>query len=477
MSSQQLATTTAAAVVTANTSVKTALQLEEEWGSLFYTRLNSYFLIWYLPLILLIGTLGAVFCTLFIFMSKMFPKIIQVWLISICFGDFMILMWDALRMFTKMAFDYDFRDSGVVICKLQAYLGNFFFHWSAYNQAAMSIQRLIFISFPLRSRTLLTTRRVIGIWACMGLLLLFPNITYLIYWHIGKRDDCEPVDKWFYYVTTLVHLVVWGIIPLASMTISTGCISFRLIRYRRSNFKAKSDGVGSGGGGEAISGGALEPHQPAAAGGRRHGSDQGAHVTRLLVSMNLFYLFTTFPLLIYMMHLNFRLENKVGVTIAKSLHKSYYYLFRSIAFLNASLNWVFYCAAGKIFRQAAKRILCRLFCPHRLRFRGGMGGAAAPHRHHRNHQHHVLQNRRAGSPDASEATATATATGTTVPLLKKQQQSPLDCSQSDCDCNATAAQVAFSADGVSSDDYCCKSAGCGGGSDRAIPLQPRLSAD
>ncbi|PAA64910.1 hypothetical protein BOX15_Mlig024275g1 [Macrostomum lignano] len=200
MSSQQLATTTAAAVVTANTSVKTALQLEEEWGSLFYTRLNSYFLIWYLPLILLIGTLGAVFCTLFIFMSKMFPKIIQVWLISICFGDFMILMWDALRMFTKMAFDYDFRDSGVVICKLQAYLGNFFFHWSAYNQAAMSIQRLIFISFPLRSRTLLTTRRVIGIWACMGLLLLFPNITYLIYWHIGKRDDCEPVDKWFYYV-------------------------------------------------------------------------------------------------------------------------------------------------------------------------------------------------------------------------------------------------------------------------------------
>ncbi|PAA50688.1 hypothetical protein BOX15_Mlig001214g1 [Macrostomum lignano] len=344
---------------------RTDMQLEEEFGMRMLSGLTRYFLIWYLPLILTIGTFGAVFCMLFIFMSRMFPKIIQVWLVSICFGDFMILIWDVLRLFLKLAFGYDYIDQGVVICKLQSYFSSFFFHWSAYNQAAMSIQRLVFIASPLRSRTILNTKRVMTTWATMTFLLLFPNITYLIYWHIGRKSDCEPVDKWFYYVTTLVHLIAWGIIPLASMVVSTGCISYRLIRYRRGNFKAAKtkDGRGSDVGGGVP--------QPAVIGGRRHGSDQNAHVTRLLVSMNLFYLFTTFPLLIYMMYLNFVKDNQVGKSIAKSLHKFYYYLFRSICFLNASLNWVFYCAAGKVFRQKAMQILYRIFCREKSQYRGG----------------------------------------------------------------------------------------------------------
>ncbi|VDP75683.1 unnamed protein product [Echinostoma caproni] len=96
--------------------------------------------------------------------------------------------------------------------------------------------------------------------------------------------------------------------------------------------------------------------------GQRHGAtDNAGHVTRLLICMNIWYMISTYPLMIYLMFLNFIIED-----MDRDIHKFMYYLSRSLCFLNACSNWIFYCASGRLFRQRIKQI-CRRFL-RRFRF-------------------------------------------------------------------------------------------------------------
>lgn len=324
-----------------------------------YRNLAKYFLVWYLAVVIVVGFFGAAFCLLFLSFSRLFPKMILIWLISICVGDLMILLLDALRMGLKIWVGWDIRDTNIIACRMHNFFSNYFFYFSAYMQTCMSLQRLYFVCRPLQARSHLTMRRVTIAWAVVVLVLTLPHLPYVMVWHIGDSGDCEPTDVWYYYVTTLLDLSLWGIIPLLFMTLSTFVISIKIFSFK-DTFSTASDG-------QSLSQG--QPRHSLAGGGRRHGgSDNAGHVTKLLVAMNLFYMVTTYPLLIYLMHLNFGLQNKVGVTIPQPVHKFYYYLLRSLCYLNSSVNWVFYCAAGKLFRRRARLLLLRfIFC--RLCFR------------------------------------------------------------------------------------------------------------
>lgn len=323
-----------------------------------YRNLATYFLVWYLAVVIVAGFFGAAFCLLFLSFSRLFPKMILIWLISICVGDLMILLLDALRMGLKIWVRWDIRDANVVACRMHNFFSNYFFYFSAYMQTCMSLQRLYFVCRPLQARSHLTMRRVTIAWAVVVLALALPHLPYVMVWHIADSGDCEPTDVWYYYVTTLLDLSLWGIIPLVFMTLSTFVISIKIFSFKDA-FAAASDDRSQ----------SLGPPRHSLRPGRRHGgNDNAGHVTKLLVAMNLFYMVTTYPLLIYLMHLNFGLQNKVGITIPQPVHKFYYYLLRSLCYLNSSVNWVFYCAAGKLFRRRARLLLLRfIFC--RLCFR------------------------------------------------------------------------------------------------------------
>ncbi|VDK41925.1 unnamed protein product [Dibothriocephalus latus] len=65
------------------------------------------------------------------------------------------------------------------------------------------------------------------IWICITLLLLLPMLPYPIYWRV-INNDCDPLDSNAFYVTTLNDLIIWGIIPLMGMTISTIVICWNM---------------------------------------------------------------------------------------------------------------------------------------------------------------------------------------------------------------------------------------------------------
>nr|CAH8832266.1 unnamed protein product [Trichobilharzia regenti] len=63
---------------------------------------------------------------------------------------------------------------------------------------------------------------------------------------------------------------------------------------------------------------------------------------------------STYPLIIYLMLLNFLLHS-----VDEDVHKFVYYLSRSLCFLNACSNWIFYCASGRLFRSRIRQLIRR----------------------------------------------------------------------------------------------------------------------
>lgn len=330
-----------------------------------FSILCFYFLRWYLPIVTAFGILGTVFCLVFLYLSKLFPKSMLLWLVSICIGDLMIICIEASWMIGKVYFKFDFRDLNNVFCFSHTFLSNYFFYWSAYMQTFMSVQRCVCTILPLRARYLFPYKRTLMVWSVITILLVIPHIYYFIFWRV-RNGDCDPPSRTNYEFTSLCDMILWGIIPLSIMTISTGIICWTIrqpvisvstiptvsnnslctelnVRHKDPSFEnldmRKEPNVAT-----------LPKRNPK--------RDATNHVTYLLISMNVWYILTTYPLLIYFMILNFTTSTHL---ISDSNHKFYYYLFRSICYLNACSNWIFYCAAGNVFRKRAVEIAIHIF--------------------------------------------------------------------------------------------------------------------
>ncbi|KAM7537494.1 hypothetical protein Aperf_G00000078232 [Anoplocephala perfoliata] len=338
------------------------------------------------------------------------------WLSSICIGDFFVLILEGVWILLKVWFKFDIRDQNDLVCKLHKVLSNYAFYWSAYMQSALSVQRAYLVFKPLhaRGRGGVSKRHIIP-WSLISLLLIIPVAPYFIYWKV-INGDCDPTIEGIFYLTTLCDLIIWGIIPLLAMTISTAVISLNMAK-RGNTFKKRqpntsiwrqrlslftvpeevginqrrklsinistltrsrsnptsqvlsarilnqlqqqqqqqTDSVASGTEDSPLQ---LKRQLTEQSSGRHNAPDNFGHVTRLLICMNIAYLTSTFPLLIFLMFRNFS-----GITVDPDLHRFCYYLFRSFCFLNSCTNWIFYCLVGKLFREEAKHIIqmcCKL---------------------------------------------------------------------------------------------------------------------
>nr|CDS29156.1 Orphan Rhodopsin-like G protein-coupled receptor [Hymenolepis microstoma] len=376
-----------------------------------YGELCKYYLIWYVPITIVVGVMGTLFSLFFLFCSKLFQSSMLLWLSSICIGDFFILVLEGVWILLKVWFGYDVRDQNDVICKIHKFSSNYAFYWSAYMQSALSIQRAYLIFRPLhaRSRGGISKRHIIA-WTIISLILIIPVSPYFFYWKL-INGDCDPFEDIF-HVMTLCDLIIWGIIPLLIMIISTIMIclnmaklskKFKRRRMKNTSWKRKISVLTSPGAidivprlnltsppkrftrskstttTQGLSVGILDQLQmseciqneppssqshPSLPKLKRQLTDQSSvrhnapdnfgHVTRLLVCMNITYMASTFPLLTYLMFRNFSSRRFV---IDQHLHRFCYYLFRSFCFLNSCTNWIFYCLVGKLFRDEAKHII------------------------------------------------------------------------------------------------------------------------
>ncbi|VDK38186.1 unnamed protein product [Taenia asiatica] len=374
-----------------------------------YEELCIYFLRWYLPATIIVGTMGTLFSLFFLFCSKLFQSNMLLWLSSICIGDFFILMLEGMWILLKVWFKYDIRDHNDLICKIHKASSNYVLYWSAYMQSALSVQRAYLVFKPLhaRGRGGISKKHLVA-WIMISLILIAPVAPYLIYWRIID-GDCDPTDRDIFYLTTLCDLIIWGIIPLLGMTVSTVVICLNMAKlgnkFKRAKVAsskrprkfslcipsevppaARRRGLSTPTITSVLLKSTTDTHTLSSRimdhlqqsetaetqmefspndlqrqltehnSSRHNAPDNFGHVTRLLICMNIAYMASTFPLLIFLMFRNFS-----GVDVDPDFHRFCYYLFRSLCFLNSCTNWIFYCLVGKLFREEAKHIL-RMCC-------------------------------------------------------------------------------------------------------------------
>nr|CAH8832264.1 unnamed protein product [Trichobilharzia regenti] len=198
-----------------------------------YYNLKAYFLKWYLPVVIILGVVGTVFCLIFLFLSRLFPQNMLIWLVSICFGDFFILSLEGIWMLLKVWYNYDIRDINNFICIVHTSLSNYFFYWSAYMQTMLSLQRAYLIIRPLRARNSGPNMVwLFRLWFIISIGLVLPILPYPIYWRV-INDDCDPTSRDLFHVTTLNDFIIWGLIPLIGMTSSTVIICWNIFRLRK----------------------------------------------------------------------------------------------------------------------------------------------------------------------------------------------------------------------------------------------------
>ncbi|VDQ07580.1 unnamed protein product [Trichobilharzia regenti] len=376
-------------------------------STMLYDNLSKYFLVWYLPTVITVGFAGSIFCLFFLIRSKLFPSSLQIWLISICIGDFFILMTEGIWMLLKVWFRIDLRDYNNWICILHTSFSNYLFYWSAYMQCILSIQRCYLVLCPLKVKSkFLSLSRLLVYQLLTSLFLVLPILPYPLYWQVIK-GDCDPVNERIFRFTTICDLILWGFVPVFVMTTCTGIICRNLLtrhkfvhptmhtnskmnnnqhhhHYQHHAYRYTISSTGNlhkhsyqlpypihlksvksfGHSVNLLSSqesvfNTLDHHPIHCDVGQRKCSshDSNMRVTPLLICMNLVYMTSVCPLVIYFLCLNFIFEK-----IDSDMHKFLYYLFRSFCLLNTCTNWIFYCVSGKMFRQRTKfliMLLCR----------------------------------------------------------------------------------------------------------------------
>ncbi|KAL3309316.1 hypothetical protein Ciccas_012138 [Cichlidogyrus casuarinus] len=343
--------------------------------------LCDYFWIWYMPLIISIGLVGNLLCVVFLFKSRLFAPNMLLWLVSICFGDIMTVAMEGVWISYKFHHLVDFRDYNIYVCKIHTAFSHYFFYFSAYMQCFLSIERAYIVLRPLRARRNSSSlKKNICLHICTSLLLLLPVSIYLVYWTV-EDSNCSPPrgekDK-YHNTSTIIQSTVWGLIPLSIMITATVIICCSICNINNTFTKSSSSGSSNKSRffntnkrhfsevntpsltNERSSKKRFRAHSVSTvpSGFQRHGgSDNSAHLTTLLVCMNIWYLITNFPFLSYLLYTNFVARNN----LSKDKHRFFFYLTRSLCFLNYSFDWFFYCVAGRIFRRRVIQLMHRYF--------------------------------------------------------------------------------------------------------------------
>jgi hypothetical protein len=233
--------------------------------------------------------------------------------------------------FFKAAFHYNSSAS----CKIAYYLGYLNCHLSAWSVTLLTTERFLAIGFPLRFRNKISSKHVTLAWVVMATILCLINIP--MFFAIDYKPELQysvecdfTTDGWKTFLERF-DLVVMCVGPILIISILNSLILYKLYGNKREMTSARS------GEEEKLSG-----------------------ITAMMLSVCLSYIVTTMPITIYSYMYLFK-ESEDFLTNAKR------YMLMTILcnlyLVNHCLNFVFYLASGRLFRNAFRDTF-RCKCPN-----------------------------------------------------------------------------------------------------------------
>lgn len=321
------------------------------------------------PFILLLGSIGNLLSFLVLRQPSMSQISSYVYLATLAVVDEIVLVSCLLYSWLIHLLGASLRTN--FLCKSLHTVGTASAWLSVWLIIALTVERVIVITFPLHANRLASPTRAKVIICTLAVSFVVINLHFIETVGIVNYDANSTANTCnfklryvgFGKVWSIIDATLYSYIPLLLISIMNAAILVQVYKARKSRrmlFHAQHCSMRNAAPCVKIvnnsypSGGFTNSHQSHANASAR--SENGRQLTIMLVVISFFFLITTSPIVIFKTLIQFldhsSLERKANLELVNTvtLHLMY---------LNHSMNFFLYCATGNKFRQQLKRLVSR----------------------------------------------------------------------------------------------------------------------
>ncbi len=293
------------------------------------------------PVLLIVGLIGnsLSFAT---FSRKNIKSQTSLYLKVLAIGDSLTLICYILPEAIEIVFDYDIKAASVVLCKA--------FHtgkwvcaeFSAWILCIIAIQRCILITFPHKAKVLITMIRIKWSVFLLAVVALLLNIPIMIFLDVLTNRGCHlSLSRNILKILSWVFITLYSFVPFAILIV---CNVIIIYQVDNANQTRQRMNVGHSGLTQSAS----------------------SNMTAILLTISFAYLILGSPNAIlfgyWTLNQDVIKNNPKTFILLKLLNE----VFQMLLLVNHSLNLLFYCISGTIFRHELKAMLR---CGRRVNFR------------------------------------------------------------------------------------------------------------
>lgn len=294
------------------------------------------------PILILIGVFGNILNISVVWRMKFWRKTPLFLLAVLAVTDITILLDGLLRYWINYTFDFDIRSISNGSCKVNLFVIYFSMQFSSWILVCMTVDRFFKTNFPFAYIRIVTIKKTVVIVLCTFVVLSAVNLHF--FWTNGLVDgECTSVNEKYFnfeeYTFVYIDLVLLSVIPFLIMAV-LNCFIYRALKEQIS-FRSTS-----------VVGSTRHRRQD----NKRHNKRQFSRkLTRMLLFVSCYFLVSTVPISAYFIFDSYvHYDDNALYDARKDVAWSILYLFQ---YSNYSLNFIWYAAHNKVFREKMKEVL------------------------------------------------------------------------------------------------------------------------
>lgn len=304
------------------------------------------------PVLLIIGTFGNLFSFCILIRNAKNASTYS-YLSVLAITDLLVLYSGLFRVWIGQ-FMIQLETINNFMCKTVIFLGYVSSDTSVWLIVAMTIERAIVVTFPLKAHTICNTRH--ARWGIISIVGLFIFINCHFLWSVELVhftfnstviSKCHPTDGYIRLnedIWPWVDAVIYSFLPSFIILVLNSLIILNVISARNARKRLRQQSK------LFLRNGQNSNH-------RSHG-EMSRKITLMLLTVSFTFLVTTLPMNIVIIYKSVFLAS--GSTSMNTLMKVK--LMNTIAemlmYTNHSINFFLYCATGKKFRNQFKAMVC-----------------------------------------------------------------------------------------------------------------------
>lgn len=321
-------------------------------------KLGVGILLWMLPIIITIGTIGNILSFVVMLQREMRQTSTFFYLAALAVADTVVLVMSALKTWIRLFSGFEMLHISNLSCKVFMFCTYLSLHLSAWLIVAVTVERFIVVWFPLKATSICSAKR--AKFTTCGIALGFFLLNVHLFWTAelitsprSGRSQCamSQNNKFLYHdVLPWVHLTLYSFLPFVSLLVFNVLIILSLVKHRQTitSQMTKDDR-------------------------RTRYNHRKLAVTLLCISF--VWMLTTTPSALYTV-LPLRPQS-ASQEATLFFVKVICYIFM---YVNHSINFFLYCITGQAFRRQLLKVMCRM-CRQRqkpkpkLMFRASRSGS------------------------------------------------------------------------------------------------------